>query len=97
MKKKGKILSLSAIGLDSPGLVAKITAKIFAMNGNIIDVEETSRRGLFYIFLIIDFSASEHSMDAISAALNGIGDETGLKIILGIYDEEEMRYINTHS
>ena len=93
MKEKGKILSLSATGLDSPGLVAKITTKIFEMNGNIIDVEETCRRGLFYIFLIIDFSASEHSMDAISAALNSIGDETGLKILLGIYEEEEISYV----
>jgi hypothetical protein len=29
MKEKGKIISLSATGLDSPGLVAKITTKIF--------------------------------------------------------------------
>ena len=93
MKEKRKILSLSATGLDSPGLVAKITTKIFEMNGNIVDVEESCRRGLFYIFLIIDFSASEHSMDAISAALNSISDETGLKIILGIYDEEEISYL----
>lgn len=93
MKEKGKIISLSATGLDSPGLVAKITTKIFEMNGNIIDVEETCRRGLFYIFLIIDFSASEHSTDTISAALDSIGDETGLKIILGIYDEEEISYV----
>ncbi|MGD9076700.1 MAG: HAD-IB family phosphatase [Desulfobacteraceae bacterium] len=93
MEEKGKIISLSATGLDSPGLVAKITTKIFEMNGNIIDVEETCRRGLFYIFLIIDFSASEHSMDAISAALNSIGDETGLKILLDIYEEEEISYV----
>lgn len=93
MKEDGKIMSLSATGLDSPGLVAKITTKIYDMNGNIIDVEESCRRGLFYIFLIIDFSASKHSMDAISAALSGLADETGLKIILGIYDEEEIGYV----
>jgi len=92
MNEKRKIISLSATGLDSPGLVAKITTKIFEMNGNIIDVEESCRRGLFYIFLIIDFSASGYSTDAISAALNSIGEETGLRIILGIYDEEEISY-----
>jgi phosphoserine phosphatase len=93
MKEKGKIISLSATGLDSPGLVAKITTKIFEMNGNIIDVEESCRRGLFYIFLIIDFSVSEHSMDAISNALNSMGDETGLKILLSIYEEAEISYV----
>ena len=58
MGEKGKIISLSAIGLDSPGLVSKITTKVFELNGNIIDVEEICRRGLFSIFLIIDFSGS---------------------------------------
>jgi hypothetical protein len=32
MKEKGKIISLSATGLDSPGLVAKITTKIFEIS-----------------------------------------------------------------
>jgi phosphoserine phosphatase len=93
MREKGSIISLAATGLDSPGLVAKITTKIFEMNGNIIDVEENCRRGLFSLFLIIDFSASGHSMDAITAALNTVGDETGLKVIIGIYDEGEISYL----
>ena len=58
MNEEQKILSLSAIGLDSPGLVSKITKEIFKLDGNIIDVEENCRRGLFSIFLIIDFSSS---------------------------------------
>ena len=46
MSSKDKIISLSAIGLDSPGLVSKITTKILDMAGNILDVEENCRRGL---------------------------------------------------
>jgi phosphoserine phosphatase len=83
-------MSLSAIGLDSPGLVSKITTKIYEMNGNILDVEETCRRGLFSIFLTIDFSSSGQSYAQITDSLKNLENETGLKVILEIYDEEEL-------
>ena len=92
MGEKGKIISLSAIGLDSPGLVSKITAKVFELNGNIIDVEESCRRGLFSIFLIIDFSGSHSSMETVTDALSRIGEETGLKVVLGIYQEDQISF-----
>ncbi|HEX9909907.1 MAG TPA: ACT domain-containing protein, partial [Desulfatiglandales bacterium] len=92
MGEKGKIISVSAIGLDSPGLVSKITTKVFELNGNIIDVEEICRRGLFSIFLIIDFSGSDVSMQKITDALSGIGEETGLKVVLEIYQEDQIAY-----
>jgi phosphoserine phosphatase len=90
MDNNHKLVSLSAIGLDSPGLVSKITTKIFELGGNIIDVEEYCRRDLFSIFLIVDFSAASNSIDEITATLKAIEDETGLKVSVGIYDEEEI-------
>ena len=92
MGEKGKIISLSAIGLDSPGLVSKITTKVFELNGNIIDVEEICRRGLFTIFLIIDFSGSDAHMQKISYALSRLGEETGLKVVLDVYQEDQIAY-----
>jgi phosphoserine phosphatase len=92
MGEKGKIISLSAIGLDSPGLVSKITTKVFELNGNIIDVEEICRRGLFSIFLIIDFSGSDAHMQKISDALSRLGVETGLKVVLDVYQEDQIAY-----
>jgi len=56
MSDTNKTINLSAIGPDAPGLMATITGKILELNGNIIDVEENARRGLFSIFLVIDFS-----------------------------------------
>lgn len=88
MGEKGRILTLSAIGLDSPGLVSKITSIAFEMGGNIIDVEESCRRGLFSIFLIIDFSSSPHDMDRVSKALHSVGEDAGLKVIVGVFDKE---------
>lgn len=88
-----RLISLSAVGLDSPGLVSQITRRIFEMDGNIIDVEENCRRGLFSIFLIIDFSASVDSMDQITERLETIEEETGLRVILSVYDEKEITLV----
>ncbi|MFX0098204.1 MAG: HAD-IB family phosphatase [Candidatus Hodarchaeota archaeon] len=89
-----KIISLSAIGTDKPGLIATITTKIAELNGNIIDVEENCRRGLFSIFLIVDFSKSKESIDEISGILKDLEGKTGLKIILATYNEEELSYLH---
>ena len=94
MGNKYKLVSLSAIGLDSPGLVSKITTKIFKIGGNIIDVEEYCRRDLFSIFLIVDFSVSKNSLDEITTILKAIENETGLKVSVGIHDEEEISHID---
>jgi len=94
MVEKGNILSLSAIGLDSPGLVSKITTMVFELGGNIIDVEESCRRGLFSIFLVIDFSLSLHGIDTVSKALLSVGENTGLKVIVDIYDKEPVSYVS---
>jgi phosphoserine phosphatase len=72
--------------------VSKITTKVFELNGNIIDVEEICRRGLFSIFLIIDFSGSDAHMQKISDALSRLGEETGLKVVLDVYQEDQIAY-----
>jgi len=90
MGKKDRMISLSAIGLDTPGLISKIMTEIFQMHGNIIDVEENCRRGIFSIFLVIDFSASEYSDSEIIHALKAIEKETGLKMILENLIEGEI-------
>ncbi len=87
-----RMISFSAIGLYIPGLLAKITEKIFAMNGNIVDVEENCRRGMFSIFMVIDFSASQETTEEILSALKDIEDEADLKIILDHYDEKAVKF-----
>ncbi len=92
MQKQSFIVSLSAVGLDSPGLVSQITSQIFERGGNIIDVEENCRRGLFSIFLIIDFADSNYPLTDNMSALEGLEKPTGLKIVVGQYDAETGPY-----
>jgi len=96
MDSDRKMISFSAIGLYAQGLMAKITSKIFELNGNIVDVEENCRRGLFSIFLIIDFSKSENSIEEILTVLRAIENETDLKIILDRYTDEKIIFSPRH-
>lgn len=93
MSTQDTMVSLSAIGLDAPGLVSTITTKILEMGGNIVDVEEYARRDLFFIFLVIDFSASARAIGEITSALKAIEDETDLRVSVGLYDTEKLSLV----
>jgi len=88
-REKNRLITLSAVGFDSPGLVSMITTRIFELGGNILDVEESCRRNLFSIFLIIDFSASGHPVKYLEDHLNALESETGLKIMVTEYDRNQ--------
>jgi len=90
MSQQSRMISFSAVGLYTPGIVARITGKIFEMNGNIVDVEENCRRGMFSIFLVVDFTTSPVETDHIFKMLNDIQNESDLKIILDRYDEKTV-------
>jgi len=96
MKKQQKLISVSAFGPYTPGLFAQITNTIFGLKGNIVDVEENCRRGLFSIFLVVDFSASKHTMAHIMAMLGAIQEESGIKIILDRYDDKTSYLPSQH-
>ncbi|HKI48100.1 MAG TPA: HAD-IB family phosphatase, partial [Desulfobacteria bacterium] len=42
----------------------------------------------------IDFSSSPHGMNVVSEALHSVEEETGLKVIIGIFDDENFSYAN---
>lgn len=88
MKTKKKLVSVSAFGPYTHGLFALITNKIFEIGGNIVDVEENCRRGLFSLFLVVDFSASKHPVADIIAMLSELQEKTKIKIILDRYDDK---------
>ena len=88
MKTKQNLISFSAFGLYPPGLVSYITNKVFDLGGNIVDVEENCRRGLFSIFLVIDFSASHNDIKEIITALEKIQAEKEIKIIIDHFDDQ---------
>lgn len=83
-------LKVSAIGLDSPGLVSKITSKIYKMGGNIIEMQENNQWALFSIFLITDFSESPSNIEKIIEELKMVEKDTNLKIVISQCNGQEQ-------
>jgi phosphoserine phosphatase len=76
---------ITATGKDKPGLITEITGVIARSNGNIIDIEAFSMRGLFAIFMIIDCRSITTPLESLEAQLLGIGREIGLEVVIEPY------------
>jgi phosphoserine phosphatase len=73
-------IMVSATGKDKPGLTAKITEMITAVNGNIVDIEAFSMRGLFAIFMILDCCTLSVPLEKLKHQLLDLGKKIGLEI-----------------
>lgn len=76
---------ITATGKDRPGLIAEITGAIAHANGNIVDIEAFSMRGLFAIFMIMDCRDIVMSIENIKAKLLDVGEDIGLDVNLEPY------------
>jgi phosphoserine phosphatase len=71
---------ITATGKDKPGLTTEITELIANANGNIVDIEAFSMRGLFAIFMIIDWRCMSISLESLRSQLMEIGKKIGLEV-----------------
>ena len=71
---------ITATGKDKPGLISEITELIANVNGNIVDIEAFSMRGLFAIFMIVDCQTMSLSPKRFKSQLTELGNMIGLDI-----------------
>lgn len=71
---------ITATGNDKPGLITEITDLIANSQGNIVDIEAFSMRGLFAIFMIVDCRCMSISFDDLQTQLMTMGKKVGLDV-----------------
>ncbi len=71
---------ITATGKDKPGLTAEITEMIAKANGNIVDIEAFSMRGLFAIFIILDCCSISIPLESLKSQLLDLGKKIGLEV-----------------
>jgi len=71
---------ITATGKDKPGLTTEITELIADADGNIVDIEAFSMRGLFAIFMIVDCRAMIVSIESLRSQLMEMGKKIGLDV-----------------
>ena len=73
-------IMVTATGKDKPGLTTEITELIANSNGNIVDIEAFSMRGLFAIFMVVDCRGMSISLESLRTKLLDMGKNIGLDV-----------------
>ena len=68
---------VSVMGVDRPGIIAKVSTALFEMNINVLEISQTILDGYFTMLMIVDMTASTASFSAVADKLTEVGGELG--------------------
>ena len=68
---------VSVMGIDQPGIIAKVSACLYNNKVNILDINQTIMQNIFTMVMLVEFS---EGADTIAAELDAIGKEIGVDI-----------------
>ena len=71
---------VTVLGRDKPGIIARVSACLFAENINILDITQTILSGYFTMVMMVDLSNMTCTYDAILDQVNALAEEMGLEI-----------------
>lgn len=70
------------IGSDQKGIIARVSGLLFQHGANIEDVQQKVMDGTFVMTLLADVSEADLDPPQLRAALEGLGSDMGLTIML---------------
>ena len=71
---------VTVIGLDSVGILARVSSVCAEHNANVIDVTPSVMQKLFTMIMLIDISDLNSDFAALQSSFNALGEEIGMKI-----------------
>lgn len=71
---------ITVVGKDTVGIIAKVCTYLADNGINILDISQTIVQGYFNMMMIVDAQNGKVSFDEMSAGLDAIGGDMGLKI-----------------
>lgn len=73
---------LTVIGQDRTGIIAGVSQRLFELNINILDVNQTIMDKYFTMIMLLDFSESSVAFDDAHQQIKEIGDKLKVKVNL---------------
>ena len=70
---------VTVIGLDSVGILARVSSVCAEHNANVIDVTQSVMQKLFTMIMLIDISDLNSDFAALQSSFNALGEEIGMK------------------
>ena len=71
---------ISVSGADTTGIIARIATKLYEMNINILDIDQSISQGYFHMMMIVDANAADCEYSALITGLDEIGSNLGVQI-----------------
>ena len=71
---------VTVLGIDKKGIIARVSGILFEHDANILDIHQTVISDYFNMVLIADISSDACRFEALSEAIQALGEEMGLQI-----------------
>lgn len=71
---------ITVFGKDKPGIIAGVSATLYGLNINILDVSQTIMSGYFTMTMIVDLSQTAKPFDEVKDIIVKAGEAGGVKV-----------------
>ncbi len=71
---------ISVTGLDTTGIIARVSTRLYELNINILDITQTILGGYFTMMMVVDLDKAELDFEGINQALQPVRDELKMAI-----------------
>jgi ACT domain-containing protein len=71
---------ITAVGKDTPGIIACISSFLDTKKINILDISQTIVDGIFNMMMIVDAEGMDGNFDDLISQMKGIADKLGIDI-----------------
>jgi ACT domain-containing protein len=75
-----ELLFITVLGQDKKGIVARISGLLYESGVNIEDISQGIMEGYFVMTMAVDMRDANRDLETLSAALQALGDEMGMRI-----------------
>jgi len=86
-----KIATVTVIGKDRTGVIAKITNFLFEKKANIEALEEQVTRGQFSMTLQASWKAKDFDLDTIKSGLDALGRALSMDIRIKVHEQNKLQ------
>lgn len=71
---------ITVVGNDKPGIIAGVTAALFELNINILDLSQTIMDGYFTMTMLVDHEKATKPFDETKAHVTAAGERLGMQV-----------------
>ena len=71
---------VTVMGIDRPGIIAKVSGCLFENGINILDINQTIMQNIFSMVMLVEFGNEGQDSTVVMSALEKVGAEMGVDI-----------------